>query len=495
MNLIILGASGDLTHRLLLPGLGTLLTANHSVTVNLIGAGAEDWTQDHWREIARASLSEGGCGGDRLDAMVTSTTYTKIDASSSDDLADLIKDLSGRIVLYFALPPAVSLAACEALAHVDLPADVFLAIEKPFGTDQQSAQAFNALLGRLRLPESHIFRVDHYLGKATVLNLVGLRFTNRIFEPVWNATNIETIHIVSDESLALEGRAGYYDRSGALKDMIQSHLLHVMAMLCMEELAMYDAFELRDLIAHVLRSTHLWEDDPVKASRRARYTAGKVGDEVVPNYVDEPGVDPSRNTESLAEVTVEIRNARWAGVPIVLRSGKALGDGVRQITVVFRPMPHTPVGFLNDPPRNVVVIGLSPEYIRVQLSTNAEGNKLELEPSVLDAELGESPIRPYGEILSHILAGDPLLSVRGDVAEECWRIVTPVLDAWASGAVPMDTYPAGSAGRRTGPDNPGSPPKNAPPEASFVRQVAKARVRASPTGQTCPRAPLRLRQA
>jgi glucose-6-phosphate 1-dehydrogenase len=109
-------------------------------------------------------------------------------------------------------------------------------------------------------------------------------------------------------------------------------------------------------------------------------------------------------------------------------------------------MPHTPVGFLNDPPRNVVVIGLSPEYIRVQLSTNAEGNKLELEPSVLDAELGESPIRPYGEILSHILAGDPLLSVRGDVAEECWRIVTPVLDAWASGAVPMDTYPAGSAG-------------------------------------------------
>jgi glucose-6-phosphate 1-dehydrogenase len=157
-------------------------------------------------------------------------------------------------------------------------------------------------------------------------------------------------------------------------------------------------------------------------------------------------VDGSRNTETLAEVTVEIRNARWAGVPITLRSGKALGDGVRQIVVVFRPIAHTPVGFRDDAPRNVVVIGLSPEYLRVQLSTNVEGDRLSLEPTVLDAELGESPIRPYGEILSHILNGDPLLSVRGDVAEDCWRIVTPVLDAWAAGTVPMDTYVAGSAG-------------------------------------------------
>jgi glucose-6-phosphate 1-dehydrogenase len=279
-----------------------------------------------------------------------------------------------------------------------------------------------------------------------VLNLVGLRFTNRLFEPVWNASNIESIQIISDEALALEGRAGYYDHAGALKDMIQSHLLLVMALLCMEELATFDAFELRDLVAHLLRSTHLWGDDPVKASRRARYTAGKIGDEVVPNYVDEPGVDPSRNTESLAEVTVEIRNARWAGVPITLRSGKALGDGVRQITVVFRPIAHTPVGFHDEAPRNVVVIGLSPEFLRVQLSTNVEGDRLSLEPTVLDAELGESPIRPYGEILSHILAGDPLLSVRGDVAEDCWRIVTPVLEAWAVGTVPMDFYVAGSAG-------------------------------------------------
>ncbi len=446
VNLVILGASGDLTHRLLLPGLGTLLKADHGVAVRLSGAGAEDWDQGHWCELVKAALSEGGCSGDELQEILATTTYTKIDASSGDDLTGLLTGLQGRTVLYFALPPAITMAACKALVDVELPKELYLAIEKPFGTDAASAQAFNELLAHLPLPESHIFRVDHYLGKATVLSLVGLRFTNRLFEPVWNATNIESIHIVADEALALEGRAGYYDRAGALKDMIQSHLLLVMALLCMEELATFDAFELRDLQAHLLRSTHLWGDDPVTASRRARYTSGKVGDEVVPSYVDEKGVDPARNTETLAEVTVEIRNARWSGVPITLRSGKALGDGVRQITVVFRPIAHTPAGFHDEAPRNVVVIGLSPEFLRVQLSTNVEGDRLSLEPTVLDAELGESPIRPYGEILSHILDGDPLLSVRGDVAEDCWRIVTPVLEAWASGQVPMDTYVAGSAG-------------------------------------------------
>jgi glucose-6-phosphate 1-dehydrogenase len=446
VNLIILGASGDLTHRLLLPGLGTLLKADHAITLRLLGAGVEDWDQPHWCDLVKKALSEGGCSSDEVEQILATTTYTKIDASSSEDLTALLDGLQGRTVLYFALPPAVTMAACRALVDITLPEDLFLAIEKPFGTDAESAHEFNELLAHLPLPESHIFRVDHYLGKATVLSLVGLRFTNRLFEPVWNATNIETIQIISDEALALEGRAGYYDRAGALKDMIQSHLLLVMALLCMEELATFDAFELRDLQAHLLRSTHLWGDDPVKASRRARYTAGKIGDEVVPDYVDEPGVDGSRNTETLAEVTVEIRNARWSGVPITLRSGKALGDGVRQITVVFRPIAHTPLGFHDEAPRNVVVIGLSPEYLRVQLSTNVEGDRLSLEPTVLDAELGESPIRPYGEILSHILDGDPLLSVRGDVAEDCWRIVTPVLDAWAAGTVPMDTYVAGSAG-------------------------------------------------
>lgn len=444
VNLVILGASGDLTHRLLLPGLGTLLKAHRDLRVALIGAAADDWTDDHWREVAAAALADGGCAADRVQSLLKTTRYVKVDATSADDLAGLVS-LPGRTVLYFALPPAVTMAACRALATIERPEGLFLAIEKPFGTDAASAHDFNQLLARV-VPEEHVFRIDHYLGKATVLNLLGLRFTNRIFEPVWNAANVERIEIITDEALALEGRAGYYDRAGALKDMIQSHLLLVMAMLCMEEPARIDAAELRDLQLHVLRATQLWHGDPVAASRRARYTAGAIGDNEVPNYVDEPGVDPSRNTETLAEVTFEIRNNRWAGVPIRLRSGKALGDGLRSISVVLRNLAYQPEGFRNPAPQNVISIGLAPEYIHLGLSTNAEGDKLDLEQSVLSTELGESAIRPYGEILDHILHGDPLLSVRGDIAEECWRIVTPVLDAWRDNRVPMDEYRAGSTG-------------------------------------------------
>lgn len=447
VNLIILGASGDLTKRLLLPGLGTLLTQQHSLDVNLIGAAANDLRDAGWREIITTALTDGGCTGDRAARIAARATYRQVDAGSASDLASLLVGLSGRIIVYFALPPAISYLACEALGTLpSLPRELYLAIEKPFGTDTATAADFNTLLAHLPLPEDHIFRVDHFLGKATVLNLLGIRFANRLFEPVWNADNIERIEIITDESLALEGRAGYYDKAGALKDMIQSHLLLVMSILCMEEIARLDALELRDLQAHVLRATHLVDDDPRTASRRARYTTGTVGDRAIPSYVDEEGVDPSRMTETLAEITVEIRNSRWSGVPIRLRSGKALGDEVRQIVVVFKPVAHVPEGFEGVPERNVVVFGMTREFLRIGISTNAEGNKLDLEETVLSADLGESPVRPYGEILSHMLAGDALLSVRGDIAEECWRIVTPVLDAWANNEVPMDEYAAGSAG-------------------------------------------------
>jgi len=227
--------------------------------------------------------------------------------------------------------------------------------------------------------------------------------------------------------------------------MIQSHLLLVMALLCMEPPNRIAAEDLRSLEADVLRATRLWQDDPVKASRRARYTAGAIDAHDVPNYVDERGVDPARATETLAEVTVEIHSARWHGVPIRMRSGKALGDGVRSITVVFKDA-FQPEGFANQALPNVVVIGMADESVQVRLNTNGADDKFTLEDTVLSADLGESPIRPYGEILAHIMDGNPALSVRGDVAEDCWRILGPVLDAWGDGRVPMDEYRAGSSG-------------------------------------------------
>ncbi len=443
-TLIIMGASGDLTHRLLLPGLGTLLAAQPARLVNLIGAAAEELTDQQWRDQVSAALASSGCKQARIDALVATTTYRRIDATNADDLLGLLGGISGPVVLYFALPPAISMKTCEALATIDLPGNVSLAIEKPFGTDGDSAHRFNELLARL-VPEHRVFRVDHFLGKSTVLNLLGLRFTNRVLEPVWNRDNVDRIEIVMDETLALEGRSGYYDHAGALKDMIQSHLLLVMALLCMEAPNRIEAGELRDLQAHVLRATNLWADDPLLASRRARYTAGRIGDHDVPNYVDEAGVDPARNTETLAEVTVEIRSPRWHGIPIRLRSGKALGDGVNAITIIFKEA-FQPAGFHNKAEPNVIVLGMSHEVLQVQLSTSGAGNKFDLEPTVLSAEIGDSPVRPYGEILGHIMDGDPMLSVRNDVAEDCWRILGPVLEAWQQNTVPMDEYRAGSSG-------------------------------------------------
>lgn len=444
-SLVILGASGDLTHRLLLPGLGTLLKQKSRPGLTLVGAAVEEMSDEQWKQVVSTALAEGGCPQGRIDQVLAETRYQKVDVTSAEELKSLLDSLPSDPVLYFALPPAITIKACQALTTIDYPPQLRLALEKPFGSDAASAHALNELLASM-VPEKQIFRVDHFLGKATVLNLLGLRFANRIFEPVWDGDNIERVDIVTDETLALEGRAGYYDRAGAMKDMIQSHLLLVMALFAMEEPASIDEVELRDLMVHVLRATQLYTGDPATSSRRARYTEGKVGDNQVPNYVDEPGVDPANKTETLAEVTVRINTSRWFDVPIRLRSGKALGDGRNGITVLFRPVKHVPEGFINTPAPNVISIGMKPENIAVGITTNAEGDSLDLEDSVLFTELGSSAIRPYGEILQGILDGDPLLSVRGDIAEECWRIVGPVLDAWHDDKVPMDQYRAGSSG-------------------------------------------------
>lgn len=448
VTLVILGASGDLTRRLLLPGLGTLLKSRPGHDVRLVGAASEGMDDAAWRTLVNEALCEGGCKADRAQQLVGDSHFVTLDVTDADAMRALLDDLAedGRpIVLYFALPPAVSQKACEAMATFELPDDLRLAIEKPFGTSLESARAFNAQLARL-VPEERIFRVDHFLGKATVLNLLGLRFGNRLFEPVWDSVNIERVDIIADETLALEGRAGYYDHAGAMKDMIQSHLLLVMAMFAMEEPASIDAVELRDLMMHALRATHVWSDEGEVPSRRARYTAGQIDGRDIPDYVAEEGVDPARDTETLALVTLEIRNRRWAGVPFRLRSGKALGDGFRGIVVKFRPVPFLPKGFTNEAEPNLLVIGMTPETITLQINTNGEGHRWDLEQTALAAELSASPVRPYGEILDGILSGDPLLSVRGDIAEECWRILTPVFEAWADGSVAMDEYRAGSYG-------------------------------------------------
>ncbi|KNC18627.1 glucose-6-phosphate dehydrogenase [Arthrobacter sp. RIT-PI-e] len=447
-TLLILGASGDLTGRLLLPGLARLIRLGREQDLHLVGAGSDDWTDDQWRERIDSSFADAlehadDAGRDRLHRVRDRSSYHRVDVTQ-DGLAQLVGTLEGPVAIYFALPPAITQKACGALQPGALPKSTRLVMEKPFGTDQASAHSLNDKLAQL-VPEQNIHRVDHFLGKATVFNILGLRFANRFLEPVWNNLHIEKVEVVFDEDLALENRARYYDGAGALRDMIQSHLVHVMALLALNAPSSLHERDLRDHIGSVLRASTVDLSDP-SSSRRARYTAGTIGDRSVPDYVAEPGVDASRNTETLAEVTVSINNERWSGVPFVLRSGKALGTQRKEAVITFRPVSHLPVGFTGQDAPTKLRIGFGPDTLQLELDVNGPGDIFSLDRAVLSADLNESDLLPYGEVLDGVLSGDPTLSVRGDTAEDCWRIVDPVLAAWAADEVPLEEYAAGSDG-------------------------------------------------
>ncbi|HEU0257069.1 MAG TPA: glucose-6-phosphate dehydrogenase, partial [Microbacteriaceae bacterium] len=431
--------------RLLLPALGQLLTEQPERRVELVGAGVENWDDARWRETVSHSFATTGSHGPAVEALVKATHYRPTDVTSTDQLRTLLASCSNAPALYFALPPAVTAKACDALAGVDLPEGTRFAMEKPFGSDVASAKALNARVLSL-VPEDRVHRVDHFLANSTVLNLLGLRFANRIFEPLWNAENIERVEIVYDEELALENRARYYDKAGALIDMLQSHLLQVMGVFAMEPPATLGARDIRDNKAAVIRAAHVWHDDVAASSRRARYEAGTIGTRTLPAYIDEAGVDPSRRTETLAEITLGIENWRWAGVPFTLRSGKALGEARHDITVTFRAANHIPEGLLGGEEPTRLCFRMGPDSMSLDVNVNGPGDPYTLDRRSLQADFGAGALKAYGEVLAGIFDDDPTLSVRGDTAEECWRIVEPVLAAWRRGDVPLDGYAAGSAG-------------------------------------------------
>ncbi len=448
-NLIVLGAGGDLAARLLLPALAGLRGRGLLADLQIVAVDRAPLDDDGFRAHVRAAVGLHGEAGaaDAAGDLADACTYLRGDAGDADDVrAALAAAGGGPVVLYLALPPQVFEPAIRAAAAAGLPEGSRLVIEKPFGQDLESARTLNALL-RTVLPEDAIHRVDHFLGKQTVQNVLGLRFANRLFEPIWNREHIERVDVVWDETLALEGRAGYYDRSGALRDMVQNHLLQVMALVAMEPPPTMHERDLRDRKVDLLRAIRT--PDPASVADetvRARYTAGRAAGGPVPDYIAEDGVDPSRGTETFASVTLWIDNWRWAGVPFTLRSGKALGTVDEQVAIRFRPVPHLAFGQGGHPEPNVLRLGFRPDRLELSMSINGQGEPFTLEPVTVEATLAPQELSAYGRVILDVLEGDPTLSIRGDEAEECWRIIDPILRTWASGSPPLLEYPAGSRG-------------------------------------------------
>jgi glucose-6-phosphate 1-dehydrogenase len=358
-------------------------------------------------------------------ALVKQARYERIDLGDPASVAACIAG-EGPVAIYLALPPSVFAIAMRALHQAGIPDGSQVVFEKPFGEDLQSAQALNRLIADA-VDERHVFRVDHFLAMTTVQNVLGTRLANRVLEPIWNSAHIDEIEIVWDESLTLEGRAGYYDGVGALKDMVQNHLLQLLCLVAMEPPISLSERDLRDRKVDVLRSVCPVD---VTRTRRARYRG----------YAGEDGVVPEHATETFAELVLELDSWRWCGTRFRLRTGKAMGRDRMEVVVRFRSVPPHP--FESAP--NLLRFGLEPEGVSLELT--GVGPAMDLVPLTLSAELEPPELPAYGRILLDVLSGNSALSIRGDEAEEAWRVVAPVLDGWSRDLVPLEEYAAGSDG-------------------------------------------------
>jgi glucose-6-phosphate 1-dehydrogenase len=438
-NLVLFGASGDLVGRFLLPALVRLGAAGRlPEDLAIVGTARADWDGQTFRRHVAERLAEHAADVPLEDreALTRSLRYQPADLTDRRDVAAVMR-LAGRgpVAAYLALPPALFGATVTALGEAGFPVGSRIALEKPFGESLDDAMALNEILARTAgdAGEQAVFRVDHALAMATVQNLLALRRHDALLAAVWDAEYIEQVEVRWEENLALEGRAGYYDRVGALKDVMQNHMLQVLCLLAMEPPAGPGERELSDAKVAALRAARAPSPDVAATlTRRARYSAGRIGARSVPAYADEEGVEPDRCTETFAEVVLGLDNPRWRGTRFVLRAGKALRARRKEAVVRFRAIhPTASPGFLRigiDGPRDV---------------------ELQLHGSTMMPLTGRPPasdLPPYSHVLFDLLRGGSALSVRGDEAEEAWRVVDPVLAAWRENRVVLEEYPAGSDG-------------------------------------------------
>ncbi|QNF92865.1 glucose-6-phosphate dehydrogenase [Janibacter sp. YB324] len=468
-SLVLFGVTGDLARKKLMPAIYDL--ANRGLLppgFSLVGFARRDWADqdfgkvvyDAVREHARTpfreevwrSLSEG----------FRFVPGTFDDPAAFDLLAQTVHELDeargtgGNHAFYLSIPPGFFSTVCEQLQRSGLatPTDDSwrrVVIEKPFGHDLESAQELNAIVEQVFPPDS-IFRIDHYLGKETVQNLLALRFANQMFEPVWNSHYVDHVQITMAEDIGIGGRAGYYDGIGAARDVIQNHLLQLLALTAMEEPTSFNAAALRTEKEKVLAAVRV-PDDLASATVRGQYAAGWQGGDKVIGYLQEDGVAADSTTETYAAMRLDVDTRRWAGVPFYLRTGKRLGRRVTEIAVVFKRAPHLPFTDTETEElgQNAVVIRVQPdEGVTMRFGAKVPGNQMEVRDVTMDFGYGraftESSPEAYERLILDVLLGDPPLFPRHEEVELSWKILDPIERFWARSRATVEQYPAGTWG-------------------------------------------------
>ncbi|HEV3128245.1 MAG TPA: glucose-6-phosphate dehydrogenase [Solirubrobacteraceae bacterium] len=469
--MVIFGATGDLAHRKLLPALYNLAHEGFlPERFDVVGVARRDESDDYFRQLARESIerfSRRQPDPAVLDGLLANLRYVagtfdedRVYSQIGQVLSDFDQQAGYTLnrLFYVATAPEYFPVISSKLGAAGLAraeeAETRIVIEKPFGYDLESARSLNQQVLRV-FDEPQIFRIDHYLGKETVQNLLALRFANSLFEPVWNRNYIDYVQITAAEDIGIEGRAGYYDGAGALRDLVQNHMLQLLSLLTMEPPASFEANRVRDEKFKVQSAIPPPTIDQVASMAvRAQYGPGVSQGKEVPGYREEEGVPPDSRTETFAALRLHLANWRWAGVPFYLRTGKRLARKVTEIAVTLKPVPHLAFqskGSVGVQPNQIILTIQPDEGVSVSLGAKIPGPTVRIRPVQMEFHYGtsfvsESP-EAYERLILDAMRGEATLFTRNDEIEALWGIIDPILTAWKEDtSSPIPQYPAGSAG-------------------------------------------------
>ncbi|MFM7230197.1 MAG: glucose-6-phosphate dehydrogenase [Cyanobacteriota bacterium] len=459
--LVIFGASGDLTHRKLVPALFELFRQRRLPSeFAVLGCARRPWSDEEFRQKMEAAL--GPLAQEDPQAWRTFAAglfYEPVDLQKDDDVVRLSKRLDqidrqratrNNRTFYLSVSPAFYGSGCRALAAAGLlsdPSRSRVVIEKPFGRDFASARELNRVVTGCG-QESQIFRIDHYLGKETVQNILVLRFANTIFEPIWNRNYISSVQITAAETVGVEERAGYYETSGALRDMVQNHLTQMLALTAMEAPGRYDPESIRNEKAKVLQAARLAdEQEPWHCCVRGQYGPGGSSSNPMPGYRQEPAVDPNSTTETYVAMKLFIDNWRWQGVPFYLRTGKRMAKRLSEVVLTFREAPvHLFDAAGGTPTANQLILRIQPdEGAEFRFEVKAPGSGMRSRPVDMnfsyDESFGEPSDEGYVRLLADAMLGDPTLFTRSDEVEAAWRLYTPLVELIEQSPWQLPVYP------------------------------------------------------